>query len=234
MGVNMRASWYAAALAAVAFAPTWAMADTVGVFGNTTGTGPWELTSTCDPSCPPYTEPPITYSGVYVTLDTPIAFSALATLSATFVDHTGGAALGGPRIYIFTTGPDFFQTYLGTPPNFNDSDPSDFTTNYSGLNLNNASANTQIGYGNPYYTLASLEGTYGSDLVGEIDFVLDGGYGANGPQDLTLTALTINGTDYTSSALPTPLPGALSLLASGLGVLGALGWRKRRKTVAKS
>jgi hypothetical protein len=37
---------------------------------------------------------------------------------------------------------------------------------------------------------------------------------------------------YTQTQLPTPLPAALPLFASGLGAMGLLGWRKRRKNGA--
>ena len=39
--------------------------------------------------------------------------------------------------------------------------------------------------------------------------------------------VTING-----AAMATPLPAALPLFATGLGVLGLLGWRRKRKAAA--
>ena len=37
---------------------------------------------------------------------------------------------------------------------------------------------------------------------------------------------------FTSDAVATPLPAALPLFASGLGALGLLGWRRKRKAIA--
>jgi hypothetical protein len=211
-------------------------ADTVTTFGSTVGTGPWQLTSACTPSCPPYTEPvPLSYSGLDIQLSTPIAFSTLAVLSATFVDQAGGAEVGSPRFGIYTTGGDYFTVYLGTPPNFSDSDPAAFTAAYSGTNLNNGTTNSTFQLENTLQTLAALQATYGSDLVNEVALFVDGGYGANGPQSLTVSGITINNTTYSSSlaaAAETPLPAALPLFASGLGALGFVGWRKRRKRAA--
>ena len=36
--------------------------------------------------------------------------------------------------------------------------------------------------------------------------------------------------DY-AAIVPTPLPGALPLFAIGLGALGLLGWRRKRKAI---
>jgi hypothetical protein len=48
-------------------------------------------------------------------------------------------------------------------------------------------------------------------------------------------ALADSGHNYSSAAIgpsTTPIPAALPLFASGLGALGLLGWRRKRKNVA--
>jgi hypothetical protein len=203
------------ALVALALAPGLALADTVTPFGNTTGTGPWDLSSTAT-----------TYSGLDVALTSPTTFSALTTLSLTFTDISGGAYGGSPRLELYTSGSDYFTVYLGTPPNFNDSNTTTFTTNFSGTNLNNGTTNSVFQLSNTLETLAALQATYGSDLINDVQLQVDGGWGANGTQELIVSSLNINGTNYTST---TPLPAALPLFATGIGGSGLLGWRRKRK-----
>lgn len=60
-----------------------------------------------------------------------------------------------------------------------------------------------------------------------LDFIVQNGNGADdqfGP-----TALRV---EMIGSAIATPLPAALPLFASGLGALGLLGWRRKRKNAA--
>jgi hypothetical protein len=213
----------AAAFAALAFTPGMASADAVTPFGNTTGTGPWDVSSTST-----------TYSGLDVAISTPITFSALATLSASFTDISGGADGGSPRIVLTATNGDFFTVFVGTPPNFNDSNPAAFTTAFSGVNLNNGTNNSAYENSGAYVTLASLESNplYSGDLINEVDFIVDGGWAANGTQDLTLTNLDVNGNIYDTSVSATPLPAALPLFATALSGLGLLGWRRKRKALA--
>jgi hypothetical protein len=71
-------------------------------------------------------------------------------------------------------------------------------------------------------TLALL----GSLKVTELDFVLDGGWGANGFQELVVSAFNF------SSSSETPLPAVLPLFTSGLGALGLLAWRRKQKAAA--
>jgi hypothetical protein len=210
-----------AAFLALVLTPSLALADTVTPGDGATGTGPWTLSS-------------VDYSDSYVdvTFSTPITFSSLSTLSATFTDITGGVAGGSPRFGAYASNGDFFLIYLGDPPNFVNPDPATFTAAYSGTNLNNGTNNSAFENSGTYVTLASLESAYGSDLITDVAFIVDGGWASGGTQLLTLSSLDINGTNYTSSLSATPLPAALPLFAGGLGAMGLLGWRRKRKAQA--
>jgi hypothetical protein len=208
----------ASALAAILLVPSYAMADSITPFGSTTGSGPFVLTS----SGP---LPSTTYSGVDVTLSTPIAFSSISSLSASFTDNTGGADGGSPRFELDASNNDFFLVYLGTPPNFSDSDPVAFTTAFSGTNLNNGTNNSAIGNGNTFVTLASLEAAFGADMITDISLITDGGWATNGAQSLTLKGIDLNGEDLLAA---TPLPATLPLFAGGLAFVGYLTRRKKR------
>jgi hypothetical protein len=199
-----------------------AKADVVTPFGDTTGTGPWDLTSTASTS-----------SGVEVDPSASITFAQLLSLSATFTDISGGAYGGSPRISVGLqdgANENFLHIFLGTSPNYTDSNPAAFTTAASGVNVigNNDAGrydDSQFAGGSPFTTYAATLALMGSLSVVEFDVVLDGGWGANGNQELTLNSL-----DYSVAA--TPLPATLPLFASGLGALGLLGWRRKRKNAA--
>ena len=66
----------------------------------------------------------------------------------------------------------------------------------------------------------------GSTPLWYISTDLDGGFA--GDQHLLVNNFTVNG-DVFSAAAPTPLPAALPLFASGLGAMGVVGWRRKRK-----
>lgn len=214
----MRNGILASALAGILLVPGYAMADLITPFGNTTGTGPFVLTS----SGP---LPTTTFSGVDVTLSTPITFSSISSLGASFTDNTGGADGGSPRFELDASNNDFFLVYLGTPPNFSDSDPVAFTTAFSGTNLNNGTNNSANGNSGSYVTLASLEAAFGTDLITDISLIVDGGWATNGAQSLDLDGIELNGEDLLSQ---TPLPATLPLFAGGLGCVGFLMGRKKR------
>jgi hypothetical protein len=75
-------------------------------------------------------------------------------------------------------------------------------------------------------------------------FAVHFGCGNSGPCELvwlfsgdtTFTVNTLNGFSNISAfdPTPTPLPAALPLFASGLGVLGLLGWRRKRSAIANA
>ena len=200
-----------------------AKADTVTPFGNTNGTGPWTLTSTAS-----------TYSGLEIDPSTSFTFSQLSSLSATFIDLFGGAYGGSPRFSVGLqdgSAVHFIHIALGTSPNFADNNAKAFTTAYSGFNVigNNDTGRydtSQFTGGNTSTDYSSTLALLGSLKVTELDFVLDGGWGANGAQTLVVSAFNF------SSSTETPLPAALPLFATGLGALGLLGWRRNRKRAA--
>ena len=223
--------------AAMLFAAGQANATSVTSDGSgLTGTGPWDITSACTPSCPPYTDPPLSYGAVDVHLTTPMPFSSLTLLSATFTDSLGGAHGGSPRLSlgIFDgSATHYLHILLGTSGSFNDSDPTAFTTAYSGFNVigNNDTGrydNSQFG-GSPFTNYNSALALLGTLNVVDIFFVVDGGWG--GTQHLTLNSINVNDAVYAANS---PLPAALPLFSSGLGVLGFLGWRKKRKRAAQA
>jgi hypothetical protein len=59
-----------------------------------------------------------------------------------------------------------------------------------------------------------------------------------GPGTYDLWYAEVNGLpavlQATATPLATPLPATLSLFAGGLGALGLLGWRRKRKTSSRS
>ena len=95
------------------------------------------------------------------------------------------------------------------------------------MNLINGTNNTGYENTGTYLPFSSFEAAYGADTVTIVKFILDGGWGPNGAQALTLDSINIE-----IPGAATPLPAALPLFATGLGALGLLGWRRKRKNAA--
>jgi hypothetical protein len=212
------------AFAVVAFVPSFANADTVTPFGDTTGTGPWDLTSTSSTS-----------SGIDIVPTATLTFSQLTTLSTIFTDISGGAYGGAPRFSVgLQDGPNefFVHIVLGTSPNFTDSNPATFTSTFSGFNVigNNDIGRYDVSQfgGSPFTDYATALTLVGSLTVDEILLVLDGGWGANGTQEMIVNSLNINGTNFTTSA--TPLPSTWLMLLSGFVGLGFFAYRGTKKS----
>src|ERR1022692_1480948 len=171
--------------------------------------GPFGLTSTAS-----------TYSYVDFTPNQTFTYSQIQSIGATFSDSTGGAYGGSPRLVTVLNTGDFILTFLGTPPSF--TDPN--IAAYSGANLDNATNNSAYENSNTYLPFSSFNALYGADTVTNVYFTLDGGWGGNGPQALTLNSINI---EIPNAA--TPLPSTWLMLLSGFVGLGFLAYRGSKK-----
>jgi len=203
---------------------------TLSTFGDTTGSGPWDLTSEIN----------LTFSGLAITATSTTTFAELTNLNAVFQDIAGGAYGGSPRLSIgFTNDPGFLHIYLGTSPNFTDNNPALFTAAWSGTNVigNNDSGR----YDTSQFTGGSVVTDYASTLallgnfdISEIDLVLDGGWGANGRQELLACSLNVNTASFGGScSQQVDEASTLPVMLAGMG-LGALVLRRKRKQLPKA
>jgi hypothetical protein len=135
-----------------------------------------------------------------------------STISQTFTDTVGQ-----------TLAVSFYYASNGdlnsTPPNSNELEALfNGTAKFTGTNI--ASTGTVTGTTIPLYVQVTFDVTAtGSDTLSFSSFDI--------PSALALDDVTVN-----SVSSATPLPAALPLFATGLGALGLLGWRKKRKNAA--
>jgi hypothetical protein len=196
-----------------------AAANTISTGGGTTGPtgGSYELVSNAGQ----------VFSFIHIDLDSPVTFNLITSLVVNFKDIDGGAYNGSPRIVLGTGGVDSFWLDLGTPPNFQDTDPNTFTSTFSLVNLLNAGKNTSLNNGNTLDTIAGWQAGHGADMITYLSFQVDGFSAANGAQDLILDSLSLNGVNVLAAATAVPEPITLSLF--GAGLVGAAAMRRRKK-----
>lgn len=149
---------------------------------------------------------------------TPDEFSILSVSG----DINGDAITSAPVLTYAGTGSVFFWK-PGVPAHTDTSSPTPFYfLNFTGFAVSTHPTGDTA--------WAIYENTFGAypdyDCGGELYCLL--GPGANPGDGLDSgTALQV---DF--SLTPTPIPGALPLFASGLGALGLIAWRRKRKQVA--
>ena len=111
---------------------------------------------------------------------------------------------------------------LGAPPiNFVPPvNENSFTVSNGNITSGHFNANIN---GNTAFLLASL--VFGNAGASALDLLNCACFGTQGVRDTSSSTLTF-------AVAATPLPAALPLFATGLGVLGLLGWRRKRKAAA--
>ena len=190
--------------------------------------------------------------GTLIALITSISFGIVSSLPANASTLT--CPSGGTGATNSTSGVTLTYTSAGTPTcgpfgngnplNGNGSDP---VNSLGYLTLDTTSS---VGLLTLTETTGVTSGTFSFTTAGYQDFVLgfQGGTANTNPDyfsfylpsDVTSGSWAINSTNgktlslgllygHTAAAGETPLPSALPLFATGLGALGLLGWRRKRK-----
>jgi len=194
---------------------------TVVTTGNTTGTGPWNLTSTAG-----------TYSDVEIHITSPLLLSELTSLTATFNDVTGGYNAGSPRLAIGLSngGPEKYAfVYFGSGTGIGANDEAGVNA-FSGVNLVGLTDSSRyeftqlLGGGTHYGDYADFLAAGGTWTVEDIFFVLDVG----AVDELDLASVEVNGTTFGAQATGAPEPLTLSLMGAGLLGLGAARRKKAK------
>lgn len=168
-----------------------------------------------------------------------------------FANSTSGTGVGLNTISL-TTGQNFTVTVSPTDlwnagflPRWSNANGLTGDLFATGTDDSGLAAGTKIGAAFPLWTQGGLTAPYGS-LVGRIGagnfFFIGANFAgiASGTGILQLFYFDSNNHDNSQfvtadvvageqAGSPVPLPGALSLFVSGLGAMGALAWRRKRK-----
>ena len=173
------------------------------------------------------------YSGIYVQFNSPFTVADLTQLSADFEMTQNTIANGAPRFSIIdTTNNALNEAYVffGIPNGSGGfMDPAPGTYESTGNEVTSAYLVVQNnGFGggsthNAYESWADFVSQEGSVNIGYITVDVDGGF--SNIQTADVGNFDVNGTLYNPTA-PTPEPGSLALL--GTGLLGAAGEIFRR------
>ncbi len=205
-------------------------AATFGTYGDTFNNGTsFDLTS--------YAATGKGYSGMYIIPGAALTLSGITQLSADYNMLAGTFAGGAPRFGIADNADNQVWAYWGTPiggGSFANPNPDGTwgnTGNLAGSTDVRFYSNGFGGYTSTYPgdTWAQLLANVGLTSVAYVVLDLDAGFA--GDQHMLVNNFTVNG-DVFAAAAPTPLPAALPLFASGLGAMGVLGWRRKRKKAA--
>jgi hypothetical protein len=231
----MRSSILLAAAVICSLSSVAARADSFGVYGDTTVSGTYfDLTSSSTSGSG--------YSGIYILTNGDITLNAITQLSADYDMINGSFGGGAPRFSIGDTTNNIaneIYAYWGTPAGggaFNNpiADKTIGNTgNYADLTLSDFRFQINgfggVNTGNAYLTWSQVVADVGNVAVGFVSVDLDAGF--TGDQELLVNNFTLNSDVDSPPVASTPLPAALPLFAGGLGLIGMVGRRKKRKAV---
>ena len=213
------------AVATVSFASLPSEAATFGTYGGTFNNGTsFDLTSNKSPA---------SYSGMWIEPGGSLTLAGITQLSANYNMLGGSFGGGSPRFGIADSNDNQIWAYWGTPlggASFSNPNPNNTfasTGNFADL----AATDVRFYIGNTGMTWSQLLSAVGDMVVAYIVLDLDGGWSA-GDQHMLVNNFTLNGDVFAAAGAETPLPGALPLFTSGLGALGLLVWRRKRKATA--
>jgi hypothetical protein len=213
-----------------------ARADSFGAYGDTTVSGSYfDLTSSASSGSG--------YSGIYIETDGDITLSQITQLSAQYNMITGAFGGGAPRFSIGDNTNNAFNeiyAYWGTPGaggTFSNPDANNTvgnTGNYADPTLSDLRFQINgfggVNTGNTYLTWSQVVADVGSVAVGFVSVDLDAGF--TGDQELLVNNFTLNNDVDSPQVSATPLPAALPLFAGGLGMVGFLARRRKRKVLS--
>jgi len=118
---------------------------------------------------------PNAFGGVDFSFPAGLTVNQLNNLATEYMFTTGTCGLGSPRFSVTVnsaSGPSIFF-YLGPPPNYNTCPPNVWTNSGNLASPTNLVDATQLG-GAFYEPYATVQATYGNDVIYDIALVMDG------------------------------------------------------------
>jgi hypothetical protein len=205
----LRIAAVAAALSLPAISHAVVLTGTYTTGGTTTGTGPWNMTSTDS-----------TFAVLRFVFDTPIAFQNITSLSYGYDSNLGGIGGGAPRAVFVLDNGNSFIVHWGPAGSFVNTTIGDNLNTGNLLGLNDVGRYDLGGIGGSAYTdrTAAL-GLAGSSNIVRISLILDSFGGNNRNFD-------INSVNVEGRASSVPDAGT-TVLSFGSVLLALLGFHAR-------
>ena len=221
------------AVATMSFTSLPCEAATLETYGGTFNNGAsFDLTSNTSP---------YTYSGMKITPSGSLTLAGITLLSADYNMLGGSFGGGSPRFGIADSSGHEVWAYWGSPLGGGSfSNPNPNGTFASTGNFANLSSSDLRFYSNGFgglnspntgKTWSQLLSAVGDTVVASIFLDLDGGW-LGVDQHMLVNNFTLNGDVFAAAGAETPLPAALPLFTSGLGALGLLVWRRKRRATS--